>query len=90
MFLTGSNPLESSRVTINSVISRIWLSKISKGGSKQYRYKCEKLCFYRTKLYIKSSKTVEYTWPTYSANMNTYIIFKLKTFIIAMEILYGC
>ena len=90
MFLTGSNPLETSRVTINRVISRIWLNKINKGGSKQYSYKCEKLCFCHTKLYIKSSKTVEYTWPTYSANMDTYIIFKLKTFIIAMEILYGC
>ena len=90
MFLTGSNSLVYSRVTINSIISRIWLiNKISKGDSKEYSYKYEKLCFFYKKLYIKSSKTVEYAWLTYSANMNTCIFFILKIFIIGMEILYG-
>ena len=50
----------------NSITKRIWFNEITKEGSKQYGYQYEKMCFLHKKLYIKSTKTIEYTWLKYS------------------------
>ena len=61
MFLTFSDPLESSRGIANNTKSRIWLSKIRKTGSKKYGSKYQCSGFSIKKLYMVSMKTIEYT-----------------------------